>query len=257
MCGCSIIRRWKCLLNPCNNTAASRRDLQKKELALDQKEKELLKKERLLKHKIKKYKKHSSRKAKTNLRAANKLNRARKKLLLVLDSKDQLKKRKKCGKGKAETNGNNCFIHALTENSLQCFNDLFNKPCYCNPRRRRVRNVEPSLLRSICGGPCRCPPSSGRQYVNRKMLGFRTCRCESQARNRYGAGDCYLMTLRQTPQVWIHQRWPRLYPHYLDARHQWKNFSYCMLFCAGILIWTPCILCLELCKCFCCACCSE
>lgn len=271
-----ITRRWKCPPDCRGKTAALRKDLEKKELALDQKEKELLKKERLLQLEIKKYKKvkHNNRKVKADLKAADKLNRARKRLLLVLDSQDRLKKSKrkhkvasrikKRGDGKHKKKGNKGFINAITGYPVQCLTDLLNKPCNCNPGRvRRSGEIEPSFLRRIFGGPCDCvcAPSQGRKYIDnyRKMIGLHMCRCESpRNRNRNdGAGDCYLMSLRQTPQVWIHHRWPRLYPHYLDARHQWKNFSYCMMLCAGIILWTPCIICLELCKCFCCTCCSD
>ena len=87
--------------------------------------------------------------------------------------------------------------------------------------------------------------------------------CQSQLRNQHKrrrselAGDCYLRTLRKTPQLWIYQRWPKMYPTYLSTRTQCKNIKYLVMFLLGFLFWIPCFICMEICKCFFCCCCSD
>lgn len=258
-------------------------ELQKKELALDRKEKKLLKKEKELRNKIKQLNKHHIKlksNAKADIKAATKLRNAKKKLLSALDAREKLEKstskKYKTVNGNGSDNWWKCRTKCkrktksgFRDDPGRYITNLLTRPCtcYCNPRhrkkwRRRRGDPEPSCLRKVFGGPCSCQPKPKKEpSIYERILGFQTCRCEyPSTRERHnfgGSGDCYLMTLRKTPQLWIYHRWPRLYPQYLGARHQWKNLSHCLLVCAAILFWMPCILCLELCKCCFCACFAE
>ncbi|CAG9795294.1 unnamed protein product [Diatraea saccharalis] len=99
-------------------------------------------------------------------------------------------------------------------------------------------------------------------YCKKILQSYRCEHCgQSSVRKKYDRdsnGDCFLMSLRKTPQVWIYHRWPHFYPYYLDFRHTLKSFGTCCMFCAAFLFWIPCLICFELCQCLiCCCCCSD
>lgn len=102
-----------------------------------------------------------------------------------------------------------------------------------------------------------------RPYINSPTTHF-TCRlCRTQLGNQHKrrqrelAGDCYLRTLRKTPQLWIYRRWPSFYPTYLDTRIHCRNIKHLVMFLLGFLFWIPCFIFIEICKCFLCCCCSD
>lgn len=257
--------------------------LTKKELALNKKELKLLRKERELQKKIKQLKKLSRRKghAKADLKAANKLRRAKKKLLLANDrighrqSKVKALKRKSLGNNEKQTwlkfriksKEKKGFFDRLQDSPVDVISQLLSRPllCYCNGQnrrnsRRRAKVVDSSFLRKVFPGPCDCQPKPKTLPPKcKRALGFQTCRCEypnAHEKPSCAAGDYYLMTPRKTPQPCIcHHRWPHIHRQYL--RHQYRNFMHCLLMCSALLFWMPCFLCLEICKCCFFVCFSE
>ncbi|CAH0407252.1 unnamed protein product [Chilo suppressalis] len=118
------------------------------------------------------------------------------------------------------------------------------------------------LLSRFCISPHK-EKKNYKDYFREKILAYRYERNGHQPgfRKKYQRdciGDCFLMSLRKTPQVWIYHRWPHIYPYYLEFRHTFKSFGTCCMLCAAVLFWTPCFICFELCHCIiCCCCCSD
>lgn len=262
--------RW----SPCKNCPADQEDtqdddylgeLQRKELALKQKEKELLKKDKILQRKITKFNKRKKNKAKNNLKAATKLRDARKMLLLTVDTKDKVRKCAKhsCKRNKSYARNDNIMqrknrlakVKRGSCSPVRYFSDLINKPRECSHGKKRQPSKETDLhLRKLF---CRLTSC---KYLNTDR-GCSTCKSgQKSSRTSYwdsAAGDCYLMSMRRPPQLWLYNRCPQLYPQYLSARQQCKNVKNLSLCLVAILLLTPCLLCLQLCKCCFCACCTE
>lgn len=257
--------------------------LKKKEIELKKKEKELLKKDKLIQQKIIKYKKKKNIKAKADLRAAAKLKKAKKNLLIALDktevikgknsktyrlkSKKQRKKKKKARHKRAKSKKKTKTVtKSRYWNPLCCLSCLFKSPCKClkNTRRRRRRaNSDPgSFLQRLWGFNQSCSCKNPKKVDKPGFDCFNPCRCENgysftETNWQNAAGDCYLKTLRRPPQPWIYHRFPKLYPHYVETRHQCSNIKNLLLLLAAFLCWSPCFLCLQLCKCCFCTCSTD
>lgn len=243
-------------------------EIQRKELSLRQKEKELLKKEKILQRKICKFNKRKKNKAKNDLKAAAKLRDARKKLLFTLDTKEKVqtcdmrtcKKWNKTHVREESTKQRKKRAEKVKRDlrsPVQYFNDLIHRTCECSAHEKKKYLKDPDFcLRKLFGRPSLCK----NQNKNAGGHSPRKSGQESTTRENHwerAAGDCYSMSLRRPPPLWLYTRWPQFYPQYLDAKQQCNNCKHLLLFVAGILFWTPCLLCLELCKCCFCACCTE
>lgn len=241
-------------------------ELQRKEVYLMRKEQELLKRDKILQRKISKFNKRKQNKAKNDLKAAAKLRHARNKLLLTLDTKEKVKKCdiRTCKKlNKTHAQGSTKQRKKRVENvretrgPLQYLNNLLTRPCLSAHGKKRIFKEPDSCLRKLFGKPSLC------KYQNKNTdRGYNSPGKSGQESRRESyweraAGDCYLMSMRRPPQLWLYNRWPHFYPQYLDTKQQCKNCKHLLFFVAGILFWTPCLLCLELCKCCFCACCTE
>lgn len=240
-----------------NKCEISARELKRKELEIKLKEKELNEKLDYLHTKIKKFKKQTDNKAKKELAAAAKLKEARKKLVKALN-KDNVNKCTKCHK-KETKQGNKAKAKIKNkkgaENIIHNFFDNFFKMDKNVNKLIKINSQDfVDAFKRILMQPYLTHPSSAMQSNCGKPMGLKR-----DQRNRWdaSAGDCYLMSLRRTPQLWIYDRWPKFYPHYLDARIQWKRCGFLIMILFGFLFWIPCFLCLEICKCLFCACCSD
>ncbi|XP_059056840.1 uncharacterized protein LOC131850574 [Achroia grisella] len=221
--------------NNFNNLIRKLNKLTRKKFVLNLKEKELSRKERLLKCK--------------NHRGKAEAELARSKKKSLLDADEERDKNNKCKTSKSYTKekrkASTCKDSMLSlKHPHLHISELLKYPCTCSsikPGRNRVlKNKSESCFNSIFRGPCGC--KSVKRHPNESlfkiMFPIHPCRCHKQSDMRRSklsgaAGDCYLMSLRKTPQPWIYHRWPQFYPHYLSALHQWKNLGHVLLFLTG------------------------
>ena len=80
---------------------------------------------------------------------------------------------------------------------------------------------------------------------------------QKAARALYGCRDILLVTMRKTPCLWVYHICPDFYPRFLSLRANIITVCQLFCFCFAVVVWTPCILCMELCRGFvCCISCS-
>lgn len=72
------------------------------------------------------------------------------------------------------------------------------------------------------------------------------------AKALYGCRDILLVTMRKTPCLWVYHICPDFYPRFLSLRTNFIKLLQMFLFCFAVIVWTPCILCMELCRGFVC-----
>lgn len=242
------------LLNDSTNNNVSISNAQLKKLLQKQceiilKEKVLMDKELKLDKLIKEAAKlHKSRPLKDSKTALN-LKEARKKMHQAIKTKEKFekveKKRKNAKKSKkrrAKSNKKRTntrplnFLHKFFDNYFKMDNKI-----------KKIRSIKSkdfltSLTRIILN-PIYAPQLTKRsEYIRRQPV---------------NAGDCYLMSLRKTPQAWIYHRWPKMYSPYYELRSQCKNCHFMCMFLLGFLFWIPCFILIEVCKCFLCCCCHD
>lgn len=58
----------------------------------------------------------------------------------------------------------------------------------------------------------------------------------------------YMASLRKRPYLSIYDRCPWFYPHFLSLVNVWKQFTDITLFLLAVVVWSPCILCMEICR---------
>ncbi|CAH0729295.1 unnamed protein product, partial [Brenthis ino] len=238
-------------------------DLKKKEMEISLKECELKNKERYLENKIVELNRLTDCKVKKQLAAAVKLDNARKLLLNAVNNKDKNEKNQKCKCYKSHKKSKREFkkptqklksekekqavdiVHNFFDNFFKIDRDMaklskINTEDFITKFKRIL--LKPYTFPPFLCNTCRCRPEFRHQQRRKWDV---------------AAGDCYLMTLRKTPQLWIYHRWPRLYPKYLSTRAQCKNVKFLLTLFLGFLFWIPCFICLEICKCCLCFCCSD
>lgn len=71
------------------------------------------------------------------------------------------------------------------------------------------------------------------------------------------ACSLYMASLRKRPHLSVYDRCPWFYPHFLRIVQVWKQFTDVCLYLVAAVVWSPCILCMELCRaCMCCFLCT-
>ncbi|XP_053604200.1 uncharacterized protein LOC128671591 isoform X2 [Plodia interpunctella] len=251
-----------CELQCCNGPIINCRGIEQKvAVSLAEKEQELLKKERQINQKLNKLRCRQDLAVKKQLQAAAKLKIARKQLFTVLEAKEKVEK---CCNKKRKQNKKKKRKHSKEKRSFT--SKIFH--CLLKPTRNSKKGKAKviSFFKYLVGKPCPCmQPGTNKRLgpFSQRLLGVLPCGCvphwssrrpvAHRSRWSAAAGDCYLMTLRNPPHPWLYHRWPMFYPHYLSLRHQWRNLGYVLLFLAGIVFWTPLLLCLYLCICICCS----
>lgn len=266
---------------PCLNESYLK-ELQRTEDRLKQKEKELVRKEKNIQNKLAKLSKTKSSRAEADLRAAAKLKRAKKNLLVALDARDAIKKRntkiknhfpkEKVNKKKYETltrlsmpfgtNRKSIARLSIWNNPLNYFSDLLNKPQSQKKRRLAENNHASYLLQSLLQQIIGCPCSSQSAHTSRSD---RSVSCHKSVRYREqsswprqtawekAAGDCYLMSFMRPPQQWAFCR-PQTFNRNICIKDHCKSFGYALLCMTSALFWLPCLL---ICKCCFCSCCAD
>ncbi|CAF4901455.1 unnamed protein product [Pieris macdunnoughi] len=69
--------------------------------------------------------------------------------------------------------------------------------------------------------------------------------------------NLYLSSLRKKKFMWIFNRWPSFYPHCLSFLNVWKQFAEVMTFLLAVVVWSPCIFAMEVCRAvICCTMCT-
>ncbi|XP_052738656.1 uncharacterized protein LOC128198284 [Bicyclus anynana] len=77
--------------------------------------------------------------------------------------------------------------------------------------------------------------------------------------NVVGEDPCnfYMSSLRNQPFPSVYRKFPSFYPHFLSLLHAWKQLTEILMFILAAVVWSPCILCMELCRaCMCCFLCT-
>ncbi|XP_038210912.1 uncharacterized protein LOC119831575 [Zerene cesonia] len=69
--------------------------------------------------------------------------------------------------------------------------------------------------------------------------------------------NLFMSSLRKRPFMWIYDRWPWFYPHCLSILNVWRQFADVMLFLLAVVVWSPCIFAMEMCRAvMCCTLCT-
>lgn len=66
--------------------------------------------------------------------------------------------------------------------------------------------------------------------------------------------SAFLASLRIKPCLWVYHICPSLYPQFLQFLRFWRCYTDIVLFLLAVLVWSPCIICFELCRCILCCC---
>lgn len=67
----------------------------------------------------------------------------------------------------------------------------------------------------------------------------------------------YMASMRKRPCLRVYYMCPWFYPHFMSMLQIWKQFMDIFLFIFAVLVWSPCILCMEICRgCVCCLACQ-
>lgn len=217
------------------------KEIQKCISDIKEQQKELLKKHKQLECKINKIKlTRDCKETKLNLcETINDFSKCKKR---NIDKRP--KKIKKTMKNKEKNNSLNDIIFNNVDKFLKIENK-FSEMLTKNRRGLTRRAKQTFYQKSIFPRPLKGPRSEIQSRQSR------------QSRWNEAAGDCYLMSMPTHPQVWIRNRWPSFYPHYIETRIQWRNLKHFLLFVLGFLVFIPGYLCLQICKCCFCACCID
>ncbi|XP_045493573.1 uncharacterized protein LOC123692823 [Colias croceus] len=69
--------------------------------------------------------------------------------------------------------------------------------------------------------------------------------------------NLFMSSLRKRPFMWIYDRCPWFYPHCLSILNVWRQFADVMLFLLAVVVWSPCIFAMEMCRAvMCCTLCT-
>ncbi|XP_061378017.1 uncharacterized protein LOC133319056 [Danaus plexippus] len=58
----------------------------------------------------------------------------------------------------------------------------------------------------------------------------------------------YMASLRKRPFLSVYNKYPWFYPHFLSLLNVWRQFIDIALFLLAVVVWSPCILCMEACR---------
>ncbi|CAG9560673.1 unnamed protein product [Danaus chrysippus] len=58
----------------------------------------------------------------------------------------------------------------------------------------------------------------------------------------------YMASLRKRPFLSVYNKYPWFYPHFLSLLNVWKQFTDIALFLLAVVVWSPCIICMEACR---------
>ncbi|KAF9408927.1 hypothetical protein HW555_011538 [Spodoptera exigua] len=67
-------------------------------------------------------------------------------------------------------------------------------------------------------------------------------------------GSLYMNTLRKKPFLRVYRMCPWFYPHCVSLFGLWKQLANVLMFLLAICVWSPCILCFEVCRALTCCC---
>lgn len=65
---------------------------------------------------------------------------------------------------------------------------------------------------------------------------------------KYNCTNNFLITLRKTPCLWVYHICPKMYPQCLSCLAFTRDFFNLILLLLAIVVWMPCILCVEFCR---------
>lgn len=60
--------------------------------------------------------------------------------------------------------------------------------------------------------------------------------------------NLYLSTRALRPCLWLYYSCPALYPTFITVLNTWKQFCHILLFVGAFIVWSPCLLCMEICR---------
>ncbi|XP_046960356.1 uncharacterized protein LOC124530297 [Vanessa cardui] len=71
----------------------------------------------------------------------------------------------------------------------------------------------------------------------------------ARVRERLDFGcSLYMASLRKRPFLSVYDRWPWFYPHFLALLNVYRQFRDILLFLLAVVVWSPCIFCMEACR---------
>lgn len=229
--------------------------LKRKQDYLTSKEKELKELQKKLEKKMNELKKKSNTKAKADLRAAKKLNKARKKLTAAVDVTEKVEKKRKKKKICKICDPTQCNwvdkIHGMVENLLNCDRC----PCFSTKKQTFSNMCEQYFKKAFASCPCEdnvggyCTP--GKSSSDSSSDGPRKYSYFDAATD-----DCFRMAMGRMP---LGCGFPACsgFSSRPAQRTRCRTLKLFMVCFASFLFWSPCLLILLLCKCFCCFCNSD
>ncbi|XP_063821056.1 uncharacterized protein LOC135071211 isoform X2 [Ostrinia nubilalis] len=64
----------------------------------------------------------------------------------------------------------------------------------------------------------------------------------------------FMASLRKRPFLWVYDKCPSFYPQFISLLSGWRQFIDMLLFLSAIVVWSPCIFGIELCRAIMCCC---
>lgn len=240
--------------SPPNNDLDLETMLKRKQDYLISKEKELMELQKKLEKKKKELKKKPTAKAKADLRAAKKLNRARKKLMVAVDLKEKEEKQQKKEKKKRKKICNICDptqcnwvdkIHAMITKLVNCHSCLF-----CNTKKQTISKLCEQYFKKLSasledGVGDYCTPSASGSPRKYSYFDKANDDCCEMA-----------MAMSRMPRMCGFPAFP-IYNSRPNPPAHCRKLKFFLLCLASFLFWSPCLLIVLLCKCFCCLCNSD
>lgn len=132
----------------------------------------------------------------------------------------------------------------ICENAVSRYRCLLNNtdsddgPCYSDEAmeiyeskariRHRIRNMK--IIKTIA------QIRKGRYF---RKKGRRGQPCEP------GCNELYVQTLKKKPCLWVFDLCPNFYPKCISLLKLWRQFIHVLIFVLAFIVWTPCLLCLQ------------
>ncbi|XP_028172232.1 uncharacterized protein LOC114361425 [Ostrinia furnacalis] len=76
---------------------------------------------------------------------------------------------------------------------------------------------------------------------------------KKRAREDFGCSP-FMASLRKRPFLWVYDKCPSFYPQFISLLSGWRQFIDMLLFLSAIVVWSPCIFGIELCRAIMCCC---
>ncbi|KAL0891936.1 hypothetical protein ABMA27_015177 [Loxostege sticticalis] len=64
----------------------------------------------------------------------------------------------------------------------------------------------------------------------------------------------FMGSLRKRPFLWVYDKFPQFYPQFISLLAGWRQFVDMLLFLSAVVVWSPCIFCIEFCRALVCCC---